>query len=124
MFFFALQPLLPLNGGEGNERMLHVRRLLPPTNRWCLVLVLFSLSVLAAAQGKDDKDKNHEKDKEAEKGAQSGAAPWIKVEGKIRCDKPDPAYSIEVPDRPGHALMLGKRKCTWTEPMTILGAKS
>jgi hypothetical protein len=48
----------------------------------------------------------------------------IKVEGKIRCDKPDPAYMIEVPDRPGHALMLAKRKCTWTEPMVIMGAKS
>jgi hypothetical protein len=123
MFFFAPQQRLQLNGGEVNERMLPVRRLLPSTHRWCLVLLLFSISVLAAAQRKDDKDRDNDKE-EAEKGTTRGAAHLIKVEGKIRCDKPDPAYSIEVPDRPGHALMLGKRKCTWTEPMTIMGAKS
>ena len=33
-------------------------------------------------------------------------------------------HSIEVPDRPGHVLWLGKRKCSWTEPMELMGAKS
>jgi hypothetical protein len=83
--------------------------------------VLLALSLLATAQNKD-KDKD-DKDKDSKK-ATVGGSNLIKVEGKIRCDKPDPAYSIEVPDRPGHALMLAKRKCMWTESMEILGAKS
>ncbi|MFZ0687751.1 MAG: hypothetical protein WAM89_19565 [Terriglobales bacterium] len=72
---------------------------------------------MATAQSNDKKEKES-------KPAASGGANLIKVEGKIRCDKPDPAYAIDVPDRPGHALMLAKRKCVWTEPMTIMGAKS
>jgi len=47
-----------------------------------------------------------------------------KAEGRMHCSKPEPAYSIEVPDRSGHALMLAHRKCTWTEPMTVFGAKT
>ncbi|MGA8540168.1 MAG: hypothetical protein WB566_11765 [Terriglobales bacterium] len=53
-----------------------------------------------------------------------GAASLIKVEGKVRCEKSAPEYSIEVPDRPGHALTIAQRKCTWTEPLMILGAKT
>jgi len=84
-------------------------------------LLLVALSVLMTAQNKDDKDKD--KDEKDSKKA-SGGANLIKVEGKVRCDKPDPAYSIDVPDRPGHALLLAKRKCSWTEPMEVMGAKS
>jgi hypothetical protein len=82
------------------------------------LLSLIAFSGLSAAQ---DKDRNKDdKEKESKKGNPN----FVKVEGKVRCDKPDPAYSIEVPDRPGHALMIARRKCTWTEPMLILGAKT
>jgi hypothetical protein len=48
----------------------------------------------------------------------------VKVEGAVHCAKPDPEYSIDVPDRSGHSLMIGQRKCTWTDPMVILDAKT
>jgi len=99
--------------------MLYVRDFRSRTNRSGLVLSVFALSILLAAQVKD-KDDN----KEFKNAVAGGSANLIKVGGKIRCDKPDPAYSIEVPDRPGHALMLAKRKCSWTEPMVVMGAKS
>jgi hypothetical protein len=81
-----------------------------------LSLSLIAFSALTAAQ---DRDK-HDNEKESKKGNPD----FVKVEGKVRCDKPDPAYSIDVPDRPGHALMISRRRCTWTEPMLILGAKT
>src|ERR1039458_9210083 len=81
----------------------------------------FAVSVLTAAQDKDDKD---EKEKQSKKAVASGAANLVKVEGKVRCEKPAPEYSIEVLDRPGHALMIAERKCTWTEPLVILGART
>jgi hypothetical protein len=85
-------------------------------------LFLFALSVCVTAQDKDDKD--NVKEKESKKTEVGGGSNLVKVEGKVRCDKPDPAHSIEVPDRPGHALEIGKRKCLWTEPMTIMGSKT
>jgi len=64
-------------------------------------------------------------EKEKDKAEKSGSVrKLIDVKGSVRCAKPDPSYSIEVPDRPGHALKLAKRKCTWTEPMVIMGARS
>src|SRR5271157_3020784 len=99
--------------------MFDVRKLRPGPHLPYLLLFLFALSVLATAQ---DEDKS--KEKESKKAEASGGGKFVKVEGKVRCDKPDPAYSIEVPDRPGHALLLAKRKCTWTEPMVVMGAKS
>lgn len=97
--------------------MLAVRFPGPRFNCCCLLSLLLAFSLMATAQSNDKKEKES-------KPASSGGANLIKVEGKIRCDKPDPAYAIDVPDRPGHALMLAKRKCVWTEPMTIMGAKS
>ena len=52
------------------------------------------------------------------------AANFVKVEGKVWCDKPLMSRLREVPDRPGHALLLAKRMCTCTEPMVVMGAKS
>ncbi len=95
--------------------MLEVRKFRPRPQIY-LPLLLVALSVLATAQDKDKDDK--------EKESKKGNPNFVKVEGKVRCEKPDPAYSIEVPDRPGHALMIARRKCTWTEPMLILGAKT
>jgi len=84
----------------------------------CLALAVFSLFVCSAAQ---DKDKD-EKDEPASEPGLSGNL--VKVEASVHCDKPEPVHSIEVPDRSGHALMLARRKCTWTQPLVILDAKT
>ena len=97
--------------------MFDVRKFRPRPHLHCLVLFLFAISILATAQ-----DKDKDKGKESKKADAGGN--FVKVEGKVRCDKPDPVYAIEVPDRPGHSLMISKRKCTWTEPLVVLGAKA
>jgi hypothetical protein len=79
-----------------------------------LVLFVLAIPVFAIGQDKDEKEKE----------SKNTNPNFVKIEGKVRCDKPAPAYSIEVPDRPGHALTIDKRKCTWTEPMTVMGAKT
>jgi hypothetical protein len=81
-----------------------------------LALFVLAISVFAIGQDKDEKEK--------EKESKNTNPNFVKIEGKVRCDKPDPAYSIEVPDRPGHALTIEKRKCTWTEAMAVMGAKT
>jgi hypothetical protein len=107
---------------EVNWRMLDVRNFRACLHLPILFLSLLSaISVLTAAQDKDDKNGKEDK---SEKAVASGAANLVKVEGKVRCEKPAPEYSIEVPDRPGHALMIAERKCTWTEPLVILGART
>ena len=103
--------------------MFDVRKFRPRRALPSLILFLFALSILVMAQDKNkDKDSDKGKEKESKKTEASGN--FVKVGGKVRCDKPDPTYSIEVPDRPGHALIIAKRKCTWTEPMVVLGAKT
>lgn len=82
----------------------------------CFVLLLFSFSNPLVAQEK-------EKGKEA-KGESAATGKMVKVEGTVHCGKPDPEYSLEVPDRPGHALRIAQRKCAWTEPMAVLDAKT
>jgi hypothetical protein len=47
-----------------------------------------------------------------------------KISGTVQCAKPDPAYSLEVGDRPGHTMMLQKGPCTWSKPMEIASAKT
>jgi hypothetical protein len=96
--------------------MLDVRKFRSHTQIISLFLSLVAFSVVTTAQDKDKDDK--------EKESKKANTNFVNVEGKVRCDKPDPAYSIEVPDRPGHALMIARRKCTWTEPMLIMGAKT
>jgi hypothetical protein len=51
-------------------------------------------------------------------------AAQTKTSGTISCGKPDPAYSIEVNDRPGHTISLEKFACTWTKPMEIEGVQT
>jgi hypothetical protein len=105
--------------------MFDVRKFRPRTRLHRLVLFLFALSLMVAAQDNDkDKDKDKGKERESKKTDASGSGNFVKLEGKVRCDKPNPAYSIEVPDRPGHALLLEKRRCNWSEPMAIMGAKT
>jgi hypothetical protein len=38
-----------------------------------------------------------------------------KVSGTAKISKPEPVYSLEVGDRPGHVMMLEKAACTWTD---------
>jgi hypothetical protein len=84
--------------------------------RWLFLLVIFSIALIA--QEKD-------KDKLAGKDAKEKPAPGqVKVEGKVHCGKPEPAHSLDVPDRSGHALMIEQRKCSWSEPLTILDGKT
>jgi len=87
-----------------------------------LLLLVIAFSIALAAQ---ESASEKEKEKEEEAGKKTAAAgKLVNVKGSVRCEKRDPVYSIEVPDRPGHALILAQRKCTWTEPMEILGARS
>ena len=80
-----------------------------------LVLLLISVSVSLAAQ--------QNKEQEEEKG-ETFTGSMVKVDGALHCQKAAPAHSIEVPDRPGHALMISRRQCTWTKPLVIAGAKT
>jgi len=80
----------------------------------CFVLLLISFSIPLAAQ----------EDKEKEEKGEKFTGNLVKVEGAIRCQKADPGYAIEVPDRPGHALTISQRRCTWTKPLVIAGAKT
>jgi hypothetical protein len=100
--------------------MLDVRKFRPcPQFHFLLFLFLFALSILAVAQ---DKDRDKDKDKDR-KDSDKAATNRIKVDGTVRCAKPETDHSIDVPDRPGHALIIDKRKCTWTEPIELQGAK-
>jgi hypothetical protein len=78
---------------------------------------VLAFSIWGAAQ-------DREEDKQSRKPDAGDSGNLVKVEGKVHCDKPDPAYAIQVPDRPGHALLLAKRKCNWSEPLVIMGAKT
>ena len=104
--------------------MFDVRKFRLRTSLHSLFLLLLALSIFANAQNKDDKDGGKGAEKESKKGEANGGGNFVKVEGKVRCDRPDPVYSIEVPDRPGHALSLAQRKCNWTEPLVIMGGKT
>jgi hypothetical protein len=84
-----------------------------------LILFVLALSLFLPAQ---ESAREKEKEKEAKKKAAS--ANLVNIKGKLRCDKPNPNYALDVPDRPGHSLILEERKCTWTEPFVILGGKT
>jgi hypothetical protein len=92
------------------------------------LLLLLSTLVVARDSGKDQSKDQVSQSKttndEGKSKATGDKGSFIKLDGKLRCDKSDPEHTIEVPDRPGHALILTKRKCTWTEPMTLIGAQS
>jgi hypothetical protein len=53
----------------------------------------------------------------------ASASAQTKLSGKVHCAKPDPDYSIEVGDQPGHVLTSRKSACTWKEGMEIAGLK-
>jgi hypothetical protein len=52
------------------------------------------------------------------------AVAQTKSAGTASCAKADPAYSVDVGDRDGHALAIGKSACTWTKPMEIAGLQT
>ena len=82
------------------------------------VLIAFSISLFA-------QETAHEKEKQKEESKKSANAPeLVKIKGSMRCDKPDPNYKIDVPDRSGHSLIIEHRKCVWSDPLVILGAKT
>jgi hypothetical protein len=81
-----------------------------------MLLVGFSISLTA-----QESPKQKEKEKAAGK---KDSVELVKTKGAVRCEKPEKAYTIDVPDRPGHSLIITHRKCTWTEPMEILGGKT
>jgi hypothetical protein len=41
-----------------------------------------------------------------------------------KCGKPDQQQAVDVGDRTGHALVIAKMSCTWTNPYEIAGAKA
>ena len=53
----------------------------------------------------------------------SAVGAQTKFTGTVHCAKPDPNYSIEVGDHPGHALTLEKDSCTWGADTLINGLK-
>jgi hypothetical protein len=54
----------------------------------------------------------------------SVAAAQAKTVGDGKCGKPDQQQTMDVGDRAGHALVLEKVSCTWTNPYEIAGLKT
>ena len=48
-------------------------------------------------------------------------AAQTKISGTLSCAKPDPEYTVDIGDRPGHVFVLAKSACSWTRPMQIEG---
>jgi len=87
-----------------------------------LLLFVLAFSFSLAAQ---DSAREKEKGKEKEAGKKNNASTnLVKIAGSVRCEKANPYHALEVPDRPGHALIIEQRKCTWAEPLEILGGKT
>ena len=113
------QTLLYEMSAKRTERRMFEERIFRHHTQLCFLLFLLIGSAMSLAQ-----EPASEKEKEKSGGNTAVASKLISVTGLVRCDQPDPAYAIEVPDRPGHALRLAKRKCKWSEPMVVMGAKS
>jgi len=79
-------------------------------------LLIIAASILVTAQQDNGKE-------EEEKG-EVFSGNVVKVEGTLHCQKAVPAHAIEVPDRPGHALMISKRQCAWSKPLVVAGGKT
>ena len=82
-----------------------------------ILLFLLSPAISLSAQDRDP-DKNEGKNP----GDLTGNI--VNVEATVHCNKAEPKYALQVPDRPGHSLMINQRKCTWTKPLKILDAQT
>lgn len=49
------------------------------------------------------------------------AGAQTKISGTNHCAKPDPQTTVQIGDRPNHALSVGQTKCSWTKPWEIAG---
>jgi hypothetical protein len=52
------------------------------------------------------------------------ASAQTKLSGKVQCQKADPQYSIDVGDKPGHAMTMAKQTCTEDWKIADLAVKS
>src|SRR5579884_4189938 len=86
--------------------------------RGFILLILIAAVSLAAQTNDPDKEKKEKP------GTGDLTGNIVNVEATVHCNKAEPKYSIEVPDRPGHSLMINQRKCTWTKPLKILDAET
>jgi hypothetical protein len=50
------------------------------------------------------------------------ASAQTKISGTLQCAKADPAYSIDVGDEAGHAMVMVKVACTWPTPVQMAGS--
>lgn len=102
--------------------MFEVRRPGPIAHLLFPILFVITFAFLVAAQESAGEKEREKEKKEGKK--TSSSSELVNIKGSLRCDKPSPSYSIDVPDRDGHSLIVEKRNCSWTEPMVILGAKT
>lgn len=54
----------------------------------------------------------------------SSAVAQTKLLAVIDCDKSDPLYTIQVPDREGFAYQINQNKCIWTKGSALEGIES
>ena len=52
------------------------------------------------------------------------ASAQTRISGTLQCAKADPAYSIDVGDEPGHAMVMVKVACTWSKPIEMAGSQA
>src|ERR1700690_609920 len=89
-----------------------------PLHSFFFLVLFIAFSISLTAQ---ESEREREKEK-GEKGDAKSSA--MDIKGTLRCDKPSPFYSIDVPDRDGHSVIIEKRNCSWTAPLVILGTKT
>jgi len=53
----------------------------------------------------------------------SAVGAQTKFTGTVTCAKPDPNYTIDAPDHPGHSYSLEKDSCSWGADTLINGLK-
>jgi hypothetical protein len=54
----------------------------------------------------------------------ASAGAQTKITGTIQCAKPESQSAVPVNDKPGHAFVVMKVKCTWTKPIEMAGIKT
>jgi hypothetical protein len=49
-------------------------------------------------------------------GASAAQTPFS---GTLQCTPPSPAYTVDIPDSPGHSALLQQTSCNWTEQIQV-----